>query len=195
MKSLMMRSGAAALCALALAGCGGSGNGDLILAGAITGLDRTGLTLTNNGGTPLVIADSASSFAFPELIATDKEFFVEVKTQPPGQQCTPSNNRNKANYYTAQQVLITCLTDSYLLGGTISGLTQGELTLANGAATVTLRAGITNFTFPVKVGNRRPYGVTVLTQPAGLTCTVANGSGEMPVADRLNIAVSCTRAA
>ncbi len=36
-----------------------------------------------------------------------------------------------------------------------------------------------------------PYGITVLTQPPGLVCTVANGIGVMGEVDISNIVVTC----
>lgn len=191
MKSLTSRCGAALLMASALAACGGSDSGSLPVSGSIIGLNRPGLILSN-GGKQLVIDGSPSNFSFPDLLAPDTAFEVLVDKSPDGQKCTPSNNKNKINYYTYSTTVITCSTDPYPLGGTVSGLTGSGLVLANGDNTAALLPGATTFTFPGLVPNGAPYGVTVLKQPAGQTCTVANGtSAKMPMAAVNTVAVTC----
>ena len=191
MKSLTSRCGAALLLASALAACGGSDGGSLPVSGTIVGLNRAGLILSN-GGKQLVIDGAPSSFSFPDLLAPDTAFAVKVDKSPDGQQCTPSNNKNKINYYTYNTTVINCSTDPYPLGGTITGLTGSGLVLANGDNTVAPLAGSTTFVFPGLVPNGAPYGVTVLKDPAGQTCTVANGTAaKMPAAAVNTVAVSC----
>jgi hypothetical protein len=189
MKSLYTRS-AALLCASVLAACGGSGSGSLPLSGSIQGLNRAGLVLSNNGK-QLVIDGVPGTFSFPDLIAPDTDFEIKVDKSPVGQQCAAFNNKNKANYYTVSQTVISCTTDSYALGGSISGLTGNGLVLANGDARVSPQAGATDFTFASLVPNAAPYGVTVLTQPTNQTCTVSNGTGTMPIAAKHDVVVTC----
>jgi hypothetical protein len=64
------------------------------------------------------------------------------------------------------------------IGGALSGLPSGSsVTLQNnGADNLTLSAN-GSFWFVNTVAAAGAYSVTVLTQPAGVTCTVANGSG------------------
>jgi hypothetical protein len=191
MKSLTSRCGAALLLASALAACGGRDSGSLPVSGSIIGLNRPGLILSN-GGKQLVIDGAPTTFSFPDLLAPDTAFEVLVDKSPAGQKCTPSNNKNKINYYTYSTTVISCSTDPFPLGGTIAGLSGSGLVLANGDNTVAPLAGATTFTFPVLVPNGAPYGVTVLKQPAGQTCTVANGTAaQMPMAAVTTVAVTC----
>lgn len=184
MKSLTMRCAALALCATTLAACGGGSGGSIPLSGSISGLNRAGLILTNKGK-DLEVANSATTFTFTDLVANDSEFEILVKTNPVGQVCTPSNNKGRANYYSYTQTIVTCTTDLYTLSGTVNGLkaTSTGLVLANGPITVAVPAGATTFTFGKTVPNTQTYGITVLSQPAGQTCTVQNGSGTMPIRD------------
>jgi hypothetical protein len=102
----------------------------------------------------------------------------------------------KANYYSALQPVVTCVTNSYKLGGTVTGLTSGVLVLTNGGQDVTITPATgMSFAFPGTVYDGFNYGVTVLTQPAGFTCTVENGVGIMPSGDKLNLAVTCVKSA
>ncbi|MBY0242806.1 MAG: hypothetical protein K2X55_26185, partial [Burkholderiaceae bacterium] len=183
MKSLTMRCAALTLCATTLAACGGGSGGSIPLSGSISGMNRGPLVLTNKGK-DLTVKDPAVTFAFEELVANDSEFEILVKSNPVGQVCTPSNNKGRANYYSYTQTVITCTTDLYTLGGTVSGL-KGTLVLANGPITVSVPAGATTFSFGKSVPNQLPYGITVLSQPTGQTCTVQNGIGEkMPIGDK-----------
>lgn len=189
MKSLFLRSGVALACALTLASCGGSG-GSLLLSGAVSGLTRDGLVLTNNGGSDLVVAAGATSFVFPNYIGNDTDYNVAVKSSPSSAVCTASNNKGRTNTYDITSVLITCITNTYNLGGSVSGLQNDGLVLINGANRVSVPANATSFQMN-KVGDGSPYGVTVLTQPSNQTCTVANGTATMGAADVTNIQVSC----
>src|SRR5256885_10022994 len=68
---------------------------------------------------------------------------------------------------------------SYTVGGTVSGL-NGTVVLQNNASnnlTITANGA---FTFPTPLSYTAAYNVTVLTQPAGQNCTVANGAGAYP---------------
>ena len=81
------------------------------------------------------------------------------------------------------------------LGGSISGLTAAGLVLASGGVsvqTVAPAANASSFVFANPVTG--PYAVTVQTQPAGLQCTVANGTGTV-AADVNDVVVSCQASA
>jgi hypothetical protein len=199
MKSLFLRSGVALACALALASCGG-GKGNLYVSGTVAGLVADGLVLTNNGGPDLVVAANATSFVFPDLLGNDAGYNVVVKSSPASAVCAPYNNTNKGTTSTFDitTVVILCVTNTYDLGGTVTGLTTDGLVLINGSDRVTVPAARAdaipagNTTFKLsKVGDGSNYGVTVLTQPAGKSCTVTNGTGKMGAAAVTNIQVSC----
>jgi hypothetical protein len=128
---------------------------------------------------------------FPTLLATDASFNITLKTVPDNVQCTVNNGSGKINYFTQLQATVSCFNTPYDLGGTVTGLTSGVLVLANGSATVSLPAGTSSWKFTGQVSNGAAYGISVLNQPAGLTCTVANASGTMPTANVTNVAVTC----
>ena len=80
------------------------------------------------------------------------------------------------------------------VGGTVSGFTGGTLALWNNGADQDRPplaiGGNGSFKFPIQIANGGDYAVAVATQPAGLTCTVANGIGKAG-ADVSNVAVTC----
>jgi hypothetical protein len=80
---------------------------------------------------------------------------------------------------------------TYTVGGTISGLSASGLILANGSATVSPASGASSFTFQGQVSSGASYDVTVQTQPATETCTVASGSGTVG-SQNVSVAVTCT---
>jgi ZU5 domain len=79
---------------------------------------------------------------------------------------------------------------SFSVGGAVSGLTGSGLVLANPGSSNLPIAADGSFTFAPTVGAGSAYAVSVLTQPAGQTCTVVNGSGTAN-ANVTNVAVSC----
>jgi hypothetical protein len=82
---------------------------------------------------------------------------------------------------------------TYHLGGSISGLSAAGLVLANGSATVSPAANATTFTFATALTAGTAYTVSVQTQPPGLNCSVAGGSGTIN-ADVTSVAVTCSAA-
>jgi hypothetical protein len=202
MKSKTLRSAAALLCALGLAACGG-GSGSLLLGGSVIGLTKPGLVLINNdGGETLPVPANSVSFAFPTLLKSDTAFNVTVQTQPTAAHCEPTFNKGKTGAYNVTSIIITCVTNSYNLTGTVEGLHSPGLVINNGSAQVELASGATAFTFTKlnadgtvasgKVADGAPYGVTIFLQPAGQSCTVVNGTATMGSADVTNVKIQCT---
>lgn len=209
MKSLTLRSSIALACALSIAGCGGN-SGNLQLAGSVVGLNRDGLIL-QNGSETLPVANGSSMFAFKQLLSNDQDFEVKVQTDPDAARCTVTNGKGRTGTFNINSVIVSCLTESNDIGGTVTGLQAGEsLVLVNGPERQEIKAngkftmthfatdGTTYVSGKVFVG--APYGVTVLTPPPGRTCTVANGVGTMqkvnvvnsiPVNPVDNIQVTC----
>lgn len=185
--------------ALALAGlvstlsaCGGFTSVDV--GGSITGLTGTGLVLAN-GGSTVSPAPGATRFVFPNQVAIRDPYSVSVTTQPTQQTCAVFNPSGTAGAAPVTIVAVICSTNTYSVGGTVTGLTGTNLVLTNGSDQVTIPAGDANrkanFVFPVPVADGTAYGVAVLTQPAGQTCAVANGSAFMGGAPVTNVSITC----
>ncbi len=198
MKSSILRAGVVALaCALGLSACGG-GSGDLYLTGAVYNVTKDGLVLTNNGE-DLAVTTPYTSFQFNNRISTDDQFDIKVKAVPSNvaklDDCTVNNGKARANYYTIAQISVTCTIRKRALTATINNLTTSGLVLINGADKQTIPAGTT--TWPMaSVNEDGAYGVTVLTQPTGQTCTVSggssgNGSGIMGATETTTVTVTC----
>ena len=179
------------LCATAvvllLAGCGGGE-----VSGRLTGLG-TGLsvTLQNNATDPLTVARNGE-FAFAKLLDPGDAYSVTVQTQPTGQTCTVSSGSGTINTNgdSVDSVRVSC-TYGATLRGIVTGLAAGaSLTLANGSDTVAVSASGA-FAFSRTLADGTAYSVSVLTQPAIGSCSVANGSGSFFAASFVDIVVSC----
>ena len=165
---------------------------NLVIYGDISGLLGSGLVLQNNGAGDLAVSAPANSFLF-EGIREKSDYAVTVKTQPtaPWQTCTVSAGTGRIVFDAIRNVAIACVTQSFAVRGTVSGLTTSGLTLRlNAESPLPITTGATSFAFPAIASGTR-YTVSVGTQPAGQTCSV-NGSGTVGGTDVTNVAVTCS---
>jgi len=193
MKSSYLRASAALACAVLLTACGGD-DGQLLLGGQISGVTKPGMILTNNGGSDYEVpvpsnGTGVSTFFFPTLISSDDKYDVQVKSKPTNvDQCTLFQNTGRAGF-DVTTIQIACTFKTQALTGTVSNL-KNELVLVNGSNRVTVPAGATTFAM-ARVAQDAPYGVSILANPAGQSCTIANGVGTMGAADVNNVTVTC----
>jgi hypothetical protein len=195
MTLLSIRTALVMCLAASLAACGGGGDkATFVVGGSAYGLAYTGLKLKTGDQTlavePVLVSGVAQTvpYAFPGTIEYGTAYTVSVEASPAKQSCsvvafgTDLANRDSAGHTATINVAITCSTYTYAIGGAINGLTGAGLVLTNGSNPVTVApaAGATTFTFTNPVQVDVAYGVSVLTQPAGQTCTVTNGTGIMP---------------
>jgi hypothetical protein len=81
---------------------------------------------------------------------------------------------------------------TYSVGGSVKGLAGSAVVLQNNGGDNLPLGFDGSFTFPTALTRGDHYLVTVLEQPVGQTCTVANGSGVIDAAPVTNVAISCT---
>ena len=166
---------------VSLAGCGGFTAVDV--GGTITNLIGTGLKLAN-GDSTVSPAPGATSFVFPAQVEIRAPYAITVVQQPTRQRCDVVNGAGFAGAAPVTIVAVNCTTNTYTLGGTVTGLKGTNLVLTNGSDRVTVAAGDVNgnasFTFPTQVADGAAYGVEVLQQPSpppAQSCSVVNGTG------------------
>ncbi len=186
-----------------LAACGGGGGGSppgsppnlpttRSIGGTVTGLNGTGLVLRNNGGDNLAVSASGT-FTFATAIAEGGAYAVTVFTQPdnPAQNCVVDNGSGTVASSNVTNVTVTCSTDTFAIGATVSGLTGGALRLSNGQDQLTVNAnGFFTFDTPVSSGSR--YNVIVDAAPSDPVqrCNVTGGMG-MVASANVNVVVEC----
>jgi hypothetical protein len=164
------------------------------IGGTVSGLGGTGLMLQNNGGDDLsVSADGAFTFTTP--LADGSAYDVAVLTQPTGlsQTCTVANASGTLMGADVTNVAVTCTTDQFTVGGTVTGLNGSGLVLQNNGGDDLAIVADGAFTFATALGDGSAYNATVATQPTGpiQTCTVSNGSGTLAGANVTNVVVEC----
>ena len=193
MKSSFLRPALALALAVGLVACGGKAT--FGINGTVTGQAFPGLVLTSNGTDALPIAVGATTYSFPGSLEYGDAYDVTVKTNPPHQTCLsdPQTRAGTAGRTAAINVAVQCSLNEFSIGGKITGLTTEGLVITNGTTggTVTVVKDATVFAFAIPVAYGQSYGVTVLTQPKGQTCTVTNGVGVMGDAKVENIQITC----
>jgi hypothetical protein len=96
------------------------------------------------------------------------------------------------NNTTPTSITISSGVNAFSVGGNVSGLSGGTIVLENNGTNYILMNADGNFTFSTPIAEGTAYSVTVLIQPVGQTCNVANGSGIMGSANVTNVAVTCS---
>ena len=183
----------AALLGLSLAACGGGNDVSFgTVGGTVTGMGvGQSLTLQNNGGDNLVVT-SNTAFTFATSLAELTRFAVTVLTQPDGLTCPVTRGTGVIpnDGSTANRVIVACVPNS--VGGTVTGLAAGaSVLLDNGAGTQVAVGQNGVFSFPGLLTAGSAYAVTVAVQPAGQTCSVANGGGTAVAGVQAQVTVNC----
>jgi hypothetical protein len=166
------------------------------IGGTVSGLAGTGLVLQDNGGDNRTITANGT-FAFATPIASDATYSVTVLTQPtsPWQTCAVTTGSGTVGSANVTNVTITCTTNTYTIGGTLSGLaaTESVVLRNNGANNLTVGANGA-FTFTTAIPSGGAYAVTVLTNPASPSqnCVVTSGAGNVTNANITSVVVTCT---
>jgi hypothetical protein len=165
------------------------------VGGDVSGLEGSGLVLQNNAGDDLVI-DENSSFIFPAALADGSPYMVTVKTQPTNlvQTCSVSSGSGTLAGANVANILVSCSTDTFTIGGEVNGLEGSGLVLQNNTGDDLVIDGNGEFNFPTALTDGNEYSVTVKTQPTNLvqTCSVSSGSGTLEGADVTNVSVACS---
>jgi subtilisin family serine protease len=183
-----------------LAACGGGGGGGgapaptYAIRGTVAGLTDTGLVVQNNGGDSLSVASGASTFTFATRLTTGSRYAVTISSQPANQYCRVANGSGTVGSSDVDTVNIACV-NYHTIGGSVTSLAGAAITLQdNGSDNLSVAANGA-FTFSRRIAEGMSYGVTLLAQPSGQACSVANGNGTMRASDVTNVSVACVSSA
>lgn len=106
-----------------------SGAAGLTVAGTVSGLGASGLTLRLNGGTPLAVAAGATTFAFPDALKAGDTYSVGTAGHPSGPQqtCVLGRARGKLSQSVAD-ISVRCFPNAALdsYGGTFVIVQNGR---------------------------------------------------------------------
>ncbi|HBA34955.1 MAG TPA: hypothetical protein DCZ12_12555, partial [Gammaproteobacteria bacterium] len=164
------------------------------LSGTVSGLEGTGLVLQNNNGDDLEI-DANGDFTFPTALADGSDYSVSVLAQPqnPSQTCLVSDGHGTLEGRDIIGMTVTCQTDTFTIGGTVSNLKGSGLVLQNnsGDDLPISRAG--DFRFQTPLEDHSTYSVSILSQPSSPNqiCTASDNSGNVDGDDVSSVAINC----
>ncbi len=163
-------------CAAENEGSSSSSSSAFNIGGTVTGLSGV-LIIQNNSGDDTVVKQTGSddvSFTFKTSISSGSAYSVSVKLQPNTQTCTASNASGTTSQ-NISNITIACISSSYNVSGTVSGLTGSVVLQNNGADNLTVSNG--SFSFTNKINKGSAYNVTVKTQPSPFICSAASNRG------------------
>ena len=187
--------------ALLLSSCSGGGGGGqggppvtYTVGGLVSGVQGTGLVLQNNLGNDLSVP-SSGNFVFTSAIPSGGAYSITVKTQPtnPWQTCAVTGGSGSVAAANINGAVVTCVTNTYAVGGAVTGLTGAGLVLENNGADDVSVTASGSFTFKTPVASGKPYAVTVKAQPTSpsQTCTPTLASGAITNAAITNVTITC----
>ena len=170
------------------------GSGDFVtIGGSVSGLVGMGLVLRNNGSDDIQVGMNGP-FTFPAKVQSGGAYDVTIASAPssPSQSCTVTNGSGTATGSAITDVMISCSTSTYGIGGTVVGLSGSGLVLTNGGAD-NLSVGMNgSFQFATKVASGSSFDVAVKTQPSsGGPCVVSGGTGTVGNADVTSVLINC----
>lgn len=164
------------------------------VGGTVSGLSGTGLVLQNNGSDSLAISANGD-FEFDVALASGAAYSVTVLAQPslPSQTCTVTGAADTVTHGDVTSVTVSCVTNTYTVGGTVSGLTGTGLVLQNNGGDNLAIGADGSFTFATPIVSGADYSISVLGQPSGPSqlCTVTSGAGPVTGANITNVQVDC----
>jgi trimeric autotransporter adhesin len=162
--------------------------------GTVSGLQRGGLVLQNNGGDDVGV-ETDGGFAFATQIPSGSAYSVTVKTHPssPPQSCSVQNGSGTVADRDIDNIVITCALRQFTIGGTITNLQGSGMIIANNGGDRFNPTADGPFTFPTAVLSGSAYNVTVPNAPVLplQQCDVTNGSGVVTDANITNIEINC----
>jgi len=165
-----------------------------IVAGFVVGLEGSPLVLENNGTNNLNILKSGF-FRFSAQVADGAGVNVQVSEQPlsPKQICSVFNVPGTIRNENKIDVIVTCSSVPFLVGGNVSGLVGDGLQIViNGGSPLNLfKDG--KFIFADAQADGSSYVVSILQQPIGpqQSCSVNNNSGAVKGEEISNIEIIC----
>jgi hypothetical protein len=194
MKLTYTRASALLALALGLSACGGKATFDV--GGPISGLYFTGLKITNttNGDVvsvepPAPAAAGVTSFKLATKLEYGQPYNVSITSMPQHQTCSLFNGADTAGRLATINIGVACTVQAFPIGGSVTGLiyrdpatdtTSTRLKITNGADTLVIEKDTVSpaiYIMPTAVPYGLDYGVAIVSQPTGQTCTIANASG------------------
>lgn len=175
------------------------------VGGSVSGLaEGNSVILRNNNGDDLSLTANGS-FTFLTQLTNLSGFAVTVATQPsePNQIClvtggNSANNNGSGNVSAADvtNIDVSCTTEQYSIGGTLSGLGAGSVVLQNNHGDNLTLNNNGVFSFSLLQDDLSNYSVSVFSQPASpnQTCSYSNDRGTVSGLNVTTVIIDCNTA-
>lgn len=153
------------------------------------------LLLDASGQQSTLTARRNGPFAFERSLTNGVGYVVRVEKQPerPAQECAVANAAGIVNGANVTNIMVTCTTRRFTIGGSVEGLQGAGLVLRLNGGNDLAIAGGGSFVFETPIESGKSYEVTVAANPTTppQTCTVERGSGTVGAANVRNVVVRC----
>ncbi len=148
---------------------------DFNVGGSVSGLSGSGLVLQINGANDLQV-NADGKFNFNKRLSKGNAYAVTVKTSPSTpvkQTCAVNQGSGTITGAIVNNVAVICTTNSFAVGGKVSGLSGKGLSLQlNGTHDIAIEKN-GNFVFPnVLLPDASDYSVAIKTMPVKQMCTI-----------------------
>ena len=144
------------------------------VGGLVSGLSGSGLILQLNAANDLIVTGNGP-FKFPKTLTKGSTYAVTVKTSPVApikQTCSVSQGSGSV-VAAVNNVAVSCVTNTFAVGGKVSGLAgKGLVVQLNGANDLAI-AKNGNFVFPnIRLPDGSDYRVVIKAFPSRQDCTI-----------------------
>lgn len=150
-----------------------------IVGGSVSGLSGSGLILQLNAANDLPVSANGK-FSFSKALAKGSAYTVSVKAAPATpvkQTCQIDHGNGNMGNMNIDNIVVTCTTVSFAVGGTVAGLvgkgTGKALVLQlNGANDLTITSN-GKFIFPdIRLPDGSDFSVSIKKTPAKRSCVI-----------------------
>ena len=141
--------------------------------------------ITSNGPQNIFALDDGSGY----------NLNIDAQPNTPSQTCSFTNSDNSGTINGSEVIInMNCITNTYFVGGTLSGLLRGNsVELQNNSTDDKIMTSNGTFIFDMPLLDLSPYDVSVKTDPVSplQTCAVINNSGAFSGNNVIDIEVIC----
>jgi len=166
------------------------------VGGRVSGLlEGASVVLQNKGGDDLTVKENGE-FTFSAPLLKANTYGVRVKSQPaaPNQVCSVTGGNGTISEQNVKDVLVRCVPVAYVIGGTVSGLPDGNSLVLQNNGTDDLTVSVDGpFVFGTSLNDHSRYEVSVRSglEKPNWACKVQNGAGMLQGKDVSDVLVDC----
>lgn len=165
------------------------------VGGNLTGLEVDNSLVVQNNFTDNLMLLTNGDFSFSTPIDDLNQYSISVLTHPttPNQTCDVFQATGTVNGNSIDNIDIVCSINTYFLGGSVSGLLNGNDLLLNNGGNFKFIEQNGAYIFNTPVPDESDYDVEIYLQPSSpiQPCQVMNGASTISGEDVTNIDVIC----